>query len=173
MGQGKKITGPTFAEMLDPGQIDPAIRKQALEKFDSDPLDPINLFNISWKNKDNQIYHEVIPQELTGVDANGCVVIDSTLIEVIRDFAIPNAFSPNGDGINDVFVIRTPYLVEFALRIFNRWGEEVFASNDIMVAWDGTFQGKPQEVGTYIYYLDAVNDEGERVRRSGSVILVR
>ncbi len=110
---------------------------------------------------------------LTVVDANGCVVIDSTLIEVIRDFAIPNAFSPNGDGINDVFVIRTPYLVEFALRIFNRWGEEVFASNDIMVAWDGTFQGKPQEVGTYIYFLDAVNDEGERVRRSGSVILVR
>jgi cysteine synthase len=63
------ITGPTFAEMLDPAIIDPEIRTRALAALEKDPLDPINLFNISWKDGDNRIYHEVLPRELTGVDA--------------------------------------------------------------------------------------------------------
>ncbi len=63
------ITGPTFAEMLDPDKIDPRIRQQALEARGKDPLDPINLFNISWKDTDNGIYHEVLPEALTGVEA--------------------------------------------------------------------------------------------------------
>lgn len=63
------ITGPTFAEMLDPSRIDPQIRGRALNAQKNDPLDPINLFNISWKDGCNRIYHMVLPRELTGVDA--------------------------------------------------------------------------------------------------------
>jgi cysteine synthase len=69
MGNKHIITGPTFEEMLHPEKIDPATRQKALRMRDEDPLDPINLFNITWKNKDNQIYHHVLPKELTGVDA--------------------------------------------------------------------------------------------------------
>jgi cysteine synthase A len=63
------ITGPTFEEMLHPGKIDPQIRQQALEAREKDPLDPINLYNITWKNAEGKIYYEVLPQELTGVEA--------------------------------------------------------------------------------------------------------
>jgi|GEM_PF-1108709 len=110
---------------------------------------------------------------LTVVDGSGCVVVDSTEIVVVRTLAIPNAFSPNGDLLNDLFIIRTPYVDQFLLRIYNRWGQEVFATNDINIGWDGTFSGKDQEVGTYLYYLDAVSSEGEEIRRTGSITLVR
>ncbi len=64
------ILGPTFEEMLHPDQIAPAIRARALEMKTKDPLDPINLFNITWRDGDNNIYYHVMPKELTGVEAN-------------------------------------------------------------------------------------------------------
>jgi len=63
------IFGPSFEEMLHPQTIAPAIRQRALEAREADPLDPINLFNITWRGPDNSIYYEVLPQELTGVAA--------------------------------------------------------------------------------------------------------
>ncbi|MBM7558866.1 cysteine synthase [Marinitoga litoralis] len=64
------IVGPTFEEMLHPEKIDPEIRKRAIEMKKKDPLHPINLFNISWKDENNEIRHFVLPKELTGVKAN-------------------------------------------------------------------------------------------------------
>lgn len=63
------VLGPTFGEMLDPSKIEPNIRQRAIKARMEDPLDPINLFNITWKNAENQIYYRVLPKELTGVDA--------------------------------------------------------------------------------------------------------
>lgn len=64
------VLGPSFEEMLHPEKIDPKIRKKAHSMMQEDPLDPINLYNITWRNMDNQVYHVVLPKELTGVDAN-------------------------------------------------------------------------------------------------------
>ncbi len=64
------ITGPTFEEMLHPNKIAPAIREQALKSLKGDPLNPINLFNITWRNANNEVNHIVLPPELTGVEAN-------------------------------------------------------------------------------------------------------
>ena len=63
------VTGPTFEEMLHPDKIDAQTREAALKAREEDPLDPINLFNITWRGPDNEIYYEVLPQELTGVEA--------------------------------------------------------------------------------------------------------
>lgn len=68
------ITGPTFEEMLHPDKINAAIRARALKARVDDPLDPINLFNITWRDSENAIYHLVLPRELTGVDANIVVI---------------------------------------------------------------------------------------------------
>ena len=68
MTSSQLITGPTFAEMRDPSKIDPAVRARALKMRKEDPLDPINLFNITWKDGAGRIYHEVLPKELTGVE---------------------------------------------------------------------------------------------------------
>jgi len=67
--QSKLTTGPTFAEMLHPETIDPQVRQQALEMASKDPLDPINLYNITWRSPEGRPYYYVLPKELTGVDA--------------------------------------------------------------------------------------------------------
>jgi len=69
MEKSHLVVGPTFAEMLDPSRIDPNVRAKALKAKNEDPLDPINLFNITWKDEKNRIYFMVLPKELTGVDA--------------------------------------------------------------------------------------------------------
>jgi cysteine synthase A len=68
------VTGPTFEEMLHPHKIDPVIRADAIKALQEDPLNPINLFNITWRDKNNKVYHIVLPKELTGVDANIVVI---------------------------------------------------------------------------------------------------
>jgi cysteine synthase A len=69
MDKSSVILGPTFEEMLHPETIAPDVRQRAAEKRRSDPLDPINLFNITWRGPDGHIYYEVLPKELTGVEA--------------------------------------------------------------------------------------------------------
>src|SRR5450759_5366003 len=63
------ILGPTFEEMLHPNKIDPKVRAQAVKALKDDPLNPINLYNITWRGADDQIKYEVLPKQLTGVDA--------------------------------------------------------------------------------------------------------
>jgi cysteine synthase A len=70
MSEQRIITGPTFDEMLHPEKIAPDIRAKALRMMEEDPLDPINLFNITWKDSTNRIHYHVLPKELTGVEAN-------------------------------------------------------------------------------------------------------
>jgi len=73
---GAKIPfGPTYEEMLHPGKIDPGIRKRALRAAQEDEMDPINLFNITWKDDGGSVRKVVLPKELTGVDANIVVIL--------------------------------------------------------------------------------------------------
>lgn len=69
MSESKLVLGPTFEEMLHPWEIDPETRAHAREMMYLDPLDPINLYNITWRDPENNIYYEVLPPELTGVEA--------------------------------------------------------------------------------------------------------
>ena len=63
------VTGPTFEEMLHPQKINPAVRADAVAALDADPLNPLNLYNITWRDTKNEIYHLVLPKALTGVEA--------------------------------------------------------------------------------------------------------
>ena len=63
------VTGPTFEEMLHPQKIDPALRADAVAALTADPLNPLNLYNITWRDPNNEVYHQVLPKALTGVDA--------------------------------------------------------------------------------------------------------
>lgn len=74
IGESILITGPTFEEMLHPHTIATQTREQALKARVENPLDPVNLFNITWRDSNNEIYHVVLPKELTGVDANIVVI---------------------------------------------------------------------------------------------------
>ena len=96
---------------------------------------------------------------LTGI--GGCTVNDSTFIKVLRLPIIPNAFSPNGDGINDTWKIK--YLQDYPgaeVKIFNRYGQLIYEAVGYDAAWDGSFKGKPLPVGTYYYIVNPKNGRG-------------
>ncbi|HXH17626.1 MAG TPA: PKD domain-containing protein [Chitinophagales bacterium] len=86
---------------------------------------------------------------------------------------LPTAFSPNGDDNNDVFIVRGKDIVKIDLKIFNRWGELVFHSNDPYLGWDGTYKGKPQEMEVYDWLLNATLKNGQEIFRKGNVTLLR
>lgn len=98
------------------------------------------------------------------------VVIDNTLRT-----AVPNAFSPNDDGVNDIFrVITNQNIDNYQLLIYNRWGQEVFASSIVNDGWDGTYKAERSSVGQYVYYITYTNtDTEELVELKGLLILIR
>jgi gliding motility-associated-like protein len=86
---------------------------------------------------------------------------------------IPNAFSPNGDGENEVLYVRGGAIVTMNLKIFNRWGTKVFESSSLSSGWDGTYNGKPLEMDAYAYVLTASFIDGTTAQMQGNVSLVR
>ncbi len=92
-----------------------------------------------------------------GIDANGCSDTAEVKLVVIADYGlfIPNVFTPNGDGRNEVWQVlgNLAAIQKFDLQVFNRWGEKVFESPDYTMAWDGTYKGTAQEPGVYVYQL--------------------
>gem|GEM_PF-1065895 len=109
---------------------------------------------------------------------NGCVGEPDSVLVLINqvDLVLPNAFTPNGDGLNDVFRVTNAVLYPvFELSIFNRWGEVIYRSDDIRSGWDGTFRGKEQESGVYIWLIRFRKGSvsGEEVTLTGNVTLLR
>jgi len=86
---------------------------------------------------------------------------------------IPTIFSPNNDDKNDILFVRSEYIKEMTLSIYNRWGEKVFESRDKGVGWDGTYKGKPCMEGVYTYYLVAIFNDGSKTSKKGTVTLMR
>ncbi len=86
---------------------------------------------------------------------------------------IPNAFTPNGDGLNDVLRVYSNVIRQMRFAVFNQWGEKIFESTSQTVAWDGTHKGKPQPSGVYMYVCDITLNTGVRIQRKGSINLVR
>ena len=86
---------------------------------------------------------------------------------------IPNAFSPNHDGENDVLYVRGALVEEMVFRIFDRWGEMVFESFDRTNGWDGTFRGKEMDPDTYDYYLEVTCVGGDEAIVKGNITLLK
>ncbi len=86
---------------------------------------------------------------------------------------VPNAFSPNGDGENDVLFVRSIVTEEILFRVFNRWGEMVFETTDASIGWDGKFRNKLMDPDVYDYYLKAICVDGQERIQKGNVTLIR
>lgn len=94
-------------------------------------------------------------------------------IELEGVIDVPSAFSPNGDGANDVLFVRGFGVKEMEFRMFNRWGELVFFTSDMDIGWDGTFRGKPQEMEVYVYTLTGTFDDNQPFDKQGNISLLR
>ena len=98
---------------------------------------------------------------------------DSIKIAQGDTFAIPTAFTPNGDGINDTYYIMANNVRSFHMDIYDRWGQEVFSTNDINTQWDGTYKGKPQPTGTYSLFFNMQYGKNRNISRTASFMLLR
>ncbi len=86
---------------------------------------------------------------------------------------IPNAFTPNGDGKNDVLYLRGEYIDEMDLKIFDRWGELVFETDKPSVGWDGTYKGEPVEPAVFVYHLRVICWGGTEFFKKGNITVIR
>ncbi|HXB42101.1 MAG TPA: PKD domain-containing protein, partial [Bacteroidia bacterium] len=115
---------------------------------------------------------------LVVISDHGCRDSTIKIIRIDDDYAlyVPNAFSPNSDGVNDTFFAKGFGVKEFKMYIFDRWGEQIFFSDDINKAWDGRFQGKSDEIvqeDVYVWKIEAKNIKGEKKHLAGTVSLIK
>lgn len=107
----------------------------------------------------------------------GCFDTDSIRVHVFKikpDLYVPNAFTPNGDGNNDIFKpIPIGMKSVDIFRVYNRWGQMLYSGTGNGAGWDGTFGGKGQETATYVWYAEGVDYLNNRIKKKGTVILIR
>ena len=115
-------------------------------------------------------------------DSNGCTATRDVTVTVVcngTNYFIPNTFSPNGDGVNDVFYVRGRGLERVqSMRIYNRWGQVVFerksfAANDPAAGWNGTINGKPADPDVYVFVVELICENATIIPYRGNVALIR
>lgn len=138
---------------------------------------PAGLLNNSFiANPLATIYADSVLFTVIVRDIAGCTGYDTVKIRAFKGvtYYVPNAFSPNGDGNNDLFrpvpvgIVSTDYF-----RIFNRYGQLIFETSQVTGGWDGNFKGKPQQSGNYIWMLKGMGNNGSSIEMKGNVVLIR
>lgn len=113
------------------------------------------------------------------LDENGCGKTDSVWVYVLHtpcaesNLYIPNAFSPNNDGKNDVLYVRGNNITKLCLAVYDRWGQKVFETKDLTKGWDGSFKGKKIDPAVFGWYAEGVCESGEKFFKKGNVTLLR
>ncbi len=170
-----KLNRTATLEWSEYGGFDPAAAEYSLELLDANftvrSAEPVtNVFSRVEKLSDT----DQILRYRIKVTANGQVSYSNleTIIQEVKIF-VPNAFSPNGDGLNDVFEVKGRFQNNFSLLILNRWGQVIFESRDPKKGWDGQVNGAPAPVGVYAYRLQAIDERGQRYEKTGTLTLLK
>ncbi|HRG00764.1 MAG TPA: PKD domain-containing protein, partial [Bacteroidia bacterium] len=106
-------------------------------------------------------------------DMNGCIDSARKDITIILLPDVPTAFSPNGDGQNDLFLVRGGPFKDINVRIYNNWGQLIFETNDQLEGWNGTFNGTEQPVGVFVWVVEVEMFNGKKIKKTGDVTLLR
>lgn len=134
---------------------------------------PSDLLNDPLSENPSTRPEESTTYTVTVTDPDGCTATDQLTILVDGSLYVPNSFSPNHDGVNDVFGALGKDIATFRMMVFNRWGELIWSTESLSGRWDGTHQGVPSPIDTYVWKLEAKEITG-RVRDAvGHVTLVR
>lgn len=118
---------------------------------------------------------ETITYIVSYKEQGGCRTTDTVTVFVNFNEAVgvPSAFSPNGDGRNDVLRVLGQGITQMNFKVFNRYGQLVFESTEQSQGWDGTQNGRPLNPGNFVWVLDVRFAEGVQERLTGDVTLVR
>ncbi len=121
-------------------------------------------------------YDSLIYKVRVGTEG-GCFAEDEIKVKVFKtgpDVFIPTAFSPNSDGKNDILKPIPAGIKTFNyFRIYNRWGQMIYSTSSIGSGWDGTFEGKEQPTGTYVFMAQATDYLGKPIFKKGTIVLIR
>jgi gliding motility-associated-like protein len=155
------------------------VRAYLLEKYDENGqlIETQNLGQSTSyiEDQQNNPYQYILYKIIAMPNDASLEAAESNILEVIYPSKVvfPNAFSPNGDGINDIFTFKSRYITSTTMKIYNRWGELVFQTSDADQGWDGTVNGKAAPLGTYIHYTQLTDDMGITFIKSGEIVLIR
>ena len=149
---GPQLTGPEAYTLFRGSRVELKIdASEPMGRYSWSPPDFLNRADIA-----NPIASPLVttPYQLTALSVAGCPARFSVLIEVVEPVYIPSAFSPNGDGMNDVWTIANiEKFPDCDISIFNRWGEVVFHSRGYAQPWNGFYQQKQVDTGIYTYQI--------------------
>jgi gliding motility-associated-like protein len=156
-----------------------------LIKFESTGTNEINQ-TYDWSFGDNSYGNSQNPEHYYTTSGNMEVILVITVNGLCTDtaihfvkikcptaFFVPNCFTPNSDGQNEVFKVKGYGFVDFKLRIFNRWGEELILLDDIEQTWNGYFKGVQCAQGTYFYVFDGTGCDGKYYNQTGVIVLLK
>jgi gliding motility-associated-like protein len=146
--------------------------------FESLTLDARNPgFSYTWSNGDT--HQKITPSaagQYTVKISNACFASEVPFRVHYKDcrstWFIPTAFTPDGDGLNDIFTAKGEYIHVVKIKIFNRWGQKLFEEEGKHVSWDGTFNGKKCEGGVYIYLMEIRGADGQGFYPTGTIQLL-
>jgi gliding motility-associated-like protein len=105
--------------------------------------------------------------------ANSSPVTAIAVNPLIDQVFVANAFTPNGDGKNDVVYVHNENIKTLKFYVYSQWGELLFMSQSQQNGWDGTFKGKAEPAGVYVYYVEITLTNGEKVNKKGTITLLR
>lgn len=136
---------------------------------------PSNLVSCYYCQQTNTNPDDTVMFIVKYTDHHGCIAYDTVMVFVKWDpnIGVPSAFSPNGDGNNDILYVRGKGIETLLFTIYNRYGQKVFESNDQGFGWDGTHNGKEVNPGVYVYFVDAILKDQTRKALQGNVTLFR
>ncbi|MGZ4043733.1 MAG: PKD domain-containing protein, partial [Bacteroidia bacterium] len=131
--------------------------------------------NTSVAQNPSNVYSDkgIFPVQLAIKDGNGCAdtIIKDIYVTLLP--MVPSAFTPNNDGHNDILFVKGGPFVKMSFRVYNNWGEILFTSDDQEKGWDGTFKGQPSPLGVYVWILDVELYNGNSVRKTGDVTILK
>lgn len=158
---------------------------QTTEITATDDLDYLYFWTADTTLSDTTIYDPIAnPRRtttyyLTVENQYGCQTEDSVTVIIRQPICanpvvfVPNAFSPDGDGHNDVLMVNGNNVRNMTMVVFNRWGQKVFETNDQSIGWDGTFKGQALPPDSYGYYMRCTCELGGELQLKGSILLLR
>lgn len=106
-------------------------------------------------------------------DINGCIDLKEKIFQLFYYQIFQLAFTPNGDGQNDLFLVRGGPFKTINVRIYNNWGQLIFETNDQAEGWNGTFNGTEQPIGVFVWVVEVEMFNGEKIKKTGDVTLLR
>lgn len=156
--------------------------------YNSDELITLNASGsgtLTWVFGDNILCHVCPNSQITPTRSGvyqvqttnqyGCKATDDVWIEITDHYPIyvPNSFTPNYDGLNDVFLVYGEGIIKFEMMIFNRWQHQIFSSNDQQTGWDGMYRGEIVKNDSYIYVINYTTYDGRKHTKTGYVAVIR